>query len=379
MTAAVTAAVTVIVIVTAIVTVCRFAEAEARANATQSAVALLERACVENGCRVQLKHVRSGRWLACGADALRRSLSTPPSSSGSRGSSSGSQRFVPAKAALQLRGEGDEACWWVFSNSTGVGEGGMLSYDGRRGVYLSPAAVSMQQQQQQQQQQQTIILGPPLPLPLGAAGSDKGGRPTIPATGHAGAVASHDSGGGGDSGGGLLLVATALPSEAATVAEAAVASGASGWELRPAPSSPHSASGTVLGGGGVPSSTGGSMTSMDTPVPPFPPALRRERVLEYDAIRYPFRQILARILISETDSDGGHVADDLGVLHESEEGRQFIRRSPKASSRNPYDRRYKAMAPSLRAEYRAIYLSFLRVSRPYIYIYIYIVTNITHP
>lgn len=111
---------------------------------------------------------------------------------------------------------------------------------------------------------------------------------------------------------------------------------------------------------------------MDTPVPAFPAELRKERVLEYDAIRYPFREMLAKILdskpvatktqVSTGDACGGVSGScDLDKLHESQEGRQFIRRSPKASARNPYDRMYKAMDRTVREEYLTLYTRFLRV------------------
>ena len=48
--------------------------------------------------------------------------------------------------------------------------------------------------------------------------------------------------------------------------------------------------------------------------------------------------------------------------HESQEGRQFIRKNQKMNARNPYDRKYKAMHQSLRKEYLALYTRFLRVS-----------------
>ena len=38
---------------------------------------------------------------------------------------------------------------------------------------------------------------------------------------------------------------------------------------------------------------------MDTPVGVFPPALRKERLLEYDALKYPFKKMLERILCTE--------------------------------------------------------------------------------
>ena len=304
----------------------RFAQAEARANSTESAVALLEHTCVENGCRVQLKHVQSGRWLACRVDAARHLSATATNPK-----SATSTDIIVARNVLQLRSDGDESCWWVLCNSTGVGVGGMLRCDGRNGVYLSPSAATLNHSSSPR----TIFIGPT---------STSMAPPAD---------------------GGLQLSVTAVLSDGGSVAaEDAAAAGASGWELRPCSrASPFPAL------DGVDRSTA---TSMDTPVPSFPAELRKERVLEYDAIRYPFREMLAKILdsksvaskdqVSTGDHCGGESAScDLDKLHETQEGRQFIRRSPKASARNPYDRMYKAMDQTLREKYLTLYTRFLRV------------------
>ena len=101
----------------------RFAEAESRANETGAAVGTLERAAVENGARVQLRHVASGRWLSCCSDALKKLASSTIGKVDSGSNSSSSVLMIAAKAALQLRSEGDESCWFAFHNTVGVGAG----------------------------------------------------------------------------------------------------------------------------------------------------------------------------------------------------------------------------------------------------------------
>lgn len=211
----------------------------------------MEHTCVENGCRVQLKHVKTGRWLAYRVEASKHvggaTTNAPATGSG----------IIAARKILQLRSDGDESCWWNLCNITGVGVGGMLNYDGRSGVYLSPSAPSLAHSSSPR----TIIIGPP--------------SSTVPPPDRE-----------------LQLCVTVIPSaDSAVVAEAAMDAGASAWELRPC-----SQGSLVLAADSGGTSTG---NSMDTPVPEFPAELRKERILEYDAIRYPFREMLAKILESD--------------------------------------------------------------------------------
>eukprot|EP01043_Picozoa_sp_COSAG02_P005787 COSAG02_NODE_159_length_32891_cov_17.822518_8_plen_213_part_00 len=195
--------------------------------------------------------MKTGRWLAYRVEAAKH-VGGATSNAAATGSGT-----IPARKILQLRSDGDESCWWHLCNITGVGVGGMLNYDGRSGVYLSPSAPSLAHSSSPR----TIFIGPP-----------------------SSTVSPPD--------GELQLCVTMIPSaDSAVVAEAAADAGASGWELRPC-----SQGSPVLAGESEDTSTG---DSMDTPVPEFPAELRKERVLEYDAIRYPFREMLAKILESD--------------------------------------------------------------------------------
>ena len=111
----------------------------------------------------------------------------------------------------------------------------------------------------------------------------------------------------------------------------------------------------------------------------FPPELRVERVVEYDAARYPFGAMLRRILQTPADDEGSSGEPEpepeakpepepeaepepeleLGQLHRSDEARLWILRNPKHASRNLYDRRYKSMTPAHRQEFLSIFRRFL--------------------
>lgn len=169
---------------------------------------------------------------------------------------------------MQLRSDGDESCWWVLCGS-GVGVSGMLNYDGRTSVYLSPAAATLTHTMPPK----SIVVGPP-----SVAVQDRELE---------------------------LCVAAVRSCERTVVAETAVAAVAAdsyGWKLRPysrvtTPTSGPSAM--------APADIGSpAFESMGTPVPAFPPELRKERILEYDATRYPFKEVLAKILHSDLVANG---------------------------------------------------------------------------
>ena len=290
----------------------RDAEAERRSNALQAEVGRLEGSAVESGARVQLRHVASGRWLACRAPRDRNEMGT------------GRGRRRGASGLLELRTEGDEGCWWSLRSGRPdvylrEGQRLLLCADGPAGIPGSG-----------EKHKPTLAIGPP-PAQCGAARAD--GEREEP----------------------LLGVGAAPAPPAAQIHES------DGWTV------------ALCRSGQQPDATASASSEAAGEESPgaFPPELRVERVVEYDAARYPFGAMLRRILQTPAEDEGSSGEPEpepapepepeleLGQLHRSEEARLWILRNPKHASRNLYDRRYKSMTPAHRQEFLSIFRRFL--------------------
>ena len=159
----------------------------------------------------------------------------------------------------------------------------MLSYGGLNTVYLSPAAATPTNCSSLN----TIFIGPPTnAIPTGAEDE-------------------------------LQLSITVVPSpDAADMADAALSSGASGWGLRPVSRIDTTVSPLLVTDGIDTSAAKVNASTLE-----FPAELRTERILEYDASRYPFREMLAKILHSDPASNSAKAAygDTTESIHEEKD------------------------------------------------------------